>query len=34
LHQQLKNRERDQLRWGDEIEYVLVHFDREKKKVS
>lgn len=34
LHNQLKDRERDQLRWGDEIEYILVRFDHAKKKVA
>lgn len=33
LYNQLKDKQRDQLRWGDEIEYVLVHFDDEKRKV-
>ncbi|KAI6242247.1 Glutamate--cysteine ligase [Aphelenchoides fujianensis] len=33
LYHRLKNRENDQLRWGDEIEYTIVKFDHEKKKV-
>ncbi|KAI6180554.1 Glutamate--cysteine ligase [Aphelenchoides besseyi] len=33
LYHRLKNRENDQLRWGDEIEYTIVKFDHEEKKV-
>lgn len=34
LYNQLKSRDgSDQLKWGDEIEYTLVHFDEAKKKV-
>ncbi|MFH4976819.1 hypothetical protein AB6A40_003528 [Gnathostoma spinigerum] len=33
LYHRLKNREGDQLRWGDEIEYTVVKFDHENKKV-
>jgi len=33
LYHRLKNREGDQLRWGDEIEYTIVKFDHEQKKV-
>ena len=29
----VKNRTRDQLIWGDEIEYILVIFDHDQKKV-
>lgn len=34
LYHRLKNREGDQLRWGDEIEYTIVKFDHENRKVS
>ena len=34
LYYRLKDRERDQLRWGDEIEYTIVKFDDERRKVS
>lgn len=33
LYHRVKSRERDQLRWGDEIEYTIVKFDDEHKKV-
>ncbi|GMT13059.1 hypothetical protein PFISCL1PPCAC_4356, partial [Pristionchus fissidentatus] len=33
LYHRLKGREGDQLRWGDEIEYTIVKFDHENKKV-
>nr|CAD2201447.1 unnamed protein product [Meloidogyne enterolobii] len=33
LYHRVKNRERDQLRWGDEIEYTIIKFDHEHKKV-
>ncbi|CAD5217058.1 unnamed protein product [Bursaphelenchus xylophilus] len=33
LYHRLKDREGDQLRWGDEIEYTIVKFDHENKKV-
>uniref|UniRef100_A0A0N5AG44 Glutamate--cysteine ligase n=1 Tax=Syphacia muris TaxID=451379 RepID=A0A0N5AG44_9BILA len=33
LYHRLKSRDYDQLRWGDEIEYVVVKFDHEAKKV-
>lgn len=33
LYYRLKDRERDQLRWGDEIEYTIVKFDDEHRKV-
>uniref|UniRef100_A0A914HC80 Glutamate--cysteine ligase n=1 Tax=Globodera rostochiensis TaxID=31243 RepID=A0A914HC80_GLORO len=33
LYHRVKGRERDQLRWGDEIEYTIVKFDDEHKKV-
>lgn len=29
----LKNRSDDNLKWGDEIEYLVVKFDDENKKV-
>ncbi|XP_066922074.1 glutamate--cysteine ligase catalytic subunit-like [Clytia hemisphaerica] len=31
LYRKLKNRQRDTLKWGDEIEYTLVYLDHEKK---
>ncbi|CAI5442367.1 unnamed protein product [Caenorhabditis angaria] len=34
LYHRLRNRQGDQLRWGDEIEYTLVKFDHENKKVT
>uniref|UniRef100_F1KXP2 Glutamate--cysteine ligase n=1 Tax=Ascaris suum TaxID=6253 RepID=F1KXP2_ASCSU len=33
LYHRLKSRDCDQLRWGDEIEYTVVKFDHEAKKV-
>jgi glutamate--cysteine ligase catalytic subunit len=33
LYHRLKERQGDQLRWGDEIEYTLVKFDHEAKRV-
>ncbi|KJH53403.1 glutamate-cysteine ligase, catalytic subunit [Dictyocaulus viviparus] len=33
LYHRLKNRQGDQLKWGDEIEYTIVKFDHEHKKV-
>lgn len=32
LYRKLKNRQRDLLKWGDEIEYTLVYLDHEKKE--
>ncbi|XP_039301030.1 glutamate--cysteine ligase-like, partial [Nilaparvata lugens] len=31
LYHRLKNREGDVLKWGDEVEYIIVSFDHEKK---
>uniref|UniRef100_A0A0K8RH23 Glutamate--cysteine ligase n=1 Tax=Ixodes ricinus TaxID=34613 RepID=A0A0K8RH23_IXORI len=31
LYRRLKNRENDCLKWGDEVEYMLVYFDHVKK---
>ncbi|CAD5212834.1 unnamed protein product [Bursaphelenchus okinawaensis] len=33
LYHRLKDREGDQLRWGDEVEYTIVKFDHDNKKV-
>ncbi|KAL3120274.1 hypothetical protein niasHT_010053 [Heterodera trifolii] len=33
LYHRVRGRERDQLRWGDEIKYTIVKFDDEHKKV-
>ena len=27
LYRRLKNREHDSLKWGDEVEYIMVRFD-------
>lgn len=32
LYQKLKTRQNDCLKWGDEIEYMLVKFDHEAKR--
>lgn len=32
LYHKLKDRQGDILRWGDEVEYLLIKFDHEKKK--
>ncbi|XP_055329199.1 glutamate--cysteine ligase catalytic subunit-like [Paramacrobiotus metropolitanus] len=34
LYKKLKERENDEFKWGDEIEYMLVHFDNEHKKAQ
>ncbi|VDO57165.1 unnamed protein product [Onchocerca flexuosa] len=34
LYHRLKGREGDQLKWGDEIEYTIVKFDDDAKKVG
>uniref|UniRef100_A0AC35THR5 Glutamate--cysteine ligase n=1 Tax=Rhabditophanes sp. KR3021 TaxID=114890 RepID=A0AC35THR5_9BILA len=34
LYKRLKDRQGDQLKWGDEIEYTIVKFDHEKKRVQ
>jgi glutamate--cysteine ligase catalytic subunit len=34
IWKKLKDRENDILLWGDEIEYIILHFDEEKKKVT
>ncbi|KAF1765699.1 hypothetical protein GCK72_005652 [Caenorhabditis remanei] len=33
LYHRLKSRHGDQLKWGDEIEYTIIKFDHENKKV-
>uniref|UniRef100_A0A1I8A3E1 Glutamate--cysteine ligase n=1 Tax=Steinernema glaseri TaxID=37863 RepID=A0A1I8A3E1_9BILA len=33
LYHRLKGRQGDQLKWGDEIEYTIIKYDHEKKKV-
>jgi glutamate--cysteine ligase catalytic subunit len=33
LYHRLKDRQGDQLKWGDEVEYTIVKFDHENKKV-
>jgi len=34
LYEKLESRENDSLKWGDEIEYPLVKFDHENRRVS
>lgn len=34
LYQRLKDRQGDSLKWGDEVEYVIVRFDHENKKAT
>lgn len=34
IYQQLKDRTNDSLKWGDEIEFMIVKFDHENKKVQ
>jgi len=34
LYQKLQTREGDCLKWGDEIEYIIVHFDHDAKKAT
>lgn len=34
LYKRLKDRQGDILKWGDEVEYILVNFDDEKKKAQ
>ena len=33
MYHRLKARHGDQLKWGDEIEYTIVKFDHENKRV-
>ncbi|CAF3551830.1 unnamed protein product [Rotaria sp. Silwood1] len=33
IYKQLKDRRNDCLKWGDEVEFIMVRFDHEKKKV-
>ncbi|CAF2410524.1 unnamed protein product [Rotaria sp. Silwood2] len=33
IYKKLKDRRNDCLKWGDEVEFLMVHFDHEKKKV-
>jgi len=32
LYKRLQNREGDSLKWGDEVEYIVVKFDHANKK--
>lgn len=32
LYQKLKDREGDSLKWGDEVEYIIVRFEDDKRK--
>ena len=34
LYKKLRERQGDVLKWGDEVEYVIVKFDDEKKRVT
>lgn len=34
IYHNLKNRTGDGLKWGDEVEYMLVHFDEHRKKAT
>nr|XP_039254542.1 glutamate--cysteine ligase catalytic subunit-like [Styela clava] len=34
IYEKLKNRHGDILKWGDEVEYSLLHFDHENRKVQ
>ncbi|CAF0741062.1 unnamed protein product [Adineta steineri] len=34
LYKKLKDRRNDCLKWGDEVEFIMVRFDHEKKKVQ
>lgn len=34
LYARLKDRQGDVLKWGDEIEYMIVRFDHENKKAQ
>uniref|UniRef100_A0A0K0EM21 Glutamate--cysteine ligase n=1 Tax=Strongyloides stercoralis TaxID=6248 RepID=A0A0K0EM21_STRER len=34
LYNRLKNRQGDQLKWGDEIEYTIIQFDHQNKRVQ
>jgi glutamate--cysteine ligase catalytic subunit len=31
LYKRLKDRQGDSLKWGDEVEYIIVKFDHDKK---
>lgn len=34
LYKRLKDRQGDSLKWGDEVEYIIVQFDHENKKAK
>ena len=34
LYRKLEKRRGDVLKWGDEVEYIIVKFDRENKKAQ
>lgn len=34
LYKRLKDRQGDVLKWGDEVEYILVKFDDEKQEAK
>jgi hypothetical protein len=34
LYRKLENRRGDVLKWGDEVEYIIVKLDRENKKAQ
>lgn len=34
LYKRLKDRQGDVLKWGDEVEYILVKFDHEKQEAK
>ncbi|CAF2137942.1 unnamed protein product [Rotaria magnacalcarata] len=34
IHNKLKDRRNDCLKWGDEVEFLMVHFDHENKRVQ
>lgn len=34
LYNKVKDRQHDSLKWGEEIEYMMVRFDRENKKAQ
>lgn len=34
IYKNAKNREPDELKWGDEIEYILVKFNKNEQKVQ
>ncbi len=34
LYNRLQGREGDSLKWGDEVEYIIVRFDHEKRRAQ